>query len=478
MSIDLTQPAHRLLALLTTRDISAAELLEATLTRIEAINPALNALVTLDAEAAREAARLSDARRAAGEAGPLEGLPISIKDCFEVAGLRSTCGAQPFANHIPAQDAGAVARLRAAGAIILAKSNVPPFCGDFQTANPIFGRTNNPWNLERSPGGSSGGAAAAIATGMSALELGTDLGSSIRWPAHATGIFGLKTSFGVVPLAGNIPPAPRPPGDADLSVAGPMARSATDLTLAFDILTGNSRRGIWKPLLSSQPEDARKLRIGILSDDPFSPVAASVKATVEGAAQVLSLAGATVETARLPVSFAEIYEIYAVLMHALALADLPAKVRAKVAARGDALPADDTSHIALQARGAGLSYADWLALTSRRTAIKAAFAEFFSKYDALLMPPAPVAAILHDDTPDPHGKAIDVDGTARPYFDLTHWAAPATVAHLPAVVAPITRLDGLPHGVQIVCAEGADRTAIAIAGLLEQLGCAFVAPPM
>lgn len=478
MTIDLTQPAHRLLSLLATREISAADVLEATLARIEAFNPAFNALVTLDINGAREAARLSDARRAAGEVGPLEGLPISIKDCFEVAGLRSTCGAQPFATHIPAQDAVAVARLRDAGAILIAKSNVPPFCGDFQTNNPLFGRTNNPWNLERSPGGSSGGAAAAIATGMSALELGTDLGGSIRWPAHATGVFGLKTSFGVVPHTGNIPPAPRPPGDADLAVAGPIARSATDLALAFDILTSGTRRGIWKPLLTPQPEDARKLRIGLLSDDPFSPVASSVKATVEGAAQVLSLAGAAVETARLPAAFAEIYEVYAVLMHALALADLPPKVRAKVAARAEGLPGDDISHVALQARGAGLSYADWLALTSRRTAIKAAFAEFFGKYDVLLMPPAPVPAIAHDDTADPHGKSIDVDGTSRPYFDLTHWAAPATVAHLPAVVAPIARVDGLPHGVQIVCAEGADRTAIAVAGLLEQLGCAFVAPPM
>src|SRR3954454_2329955 len=222
--------ASDLRALLLKREISAIELLQATLQRIEALNPAINAIVATDPDSARGAAENSDRRIAAGEARPLEGLPVTIKDSFDVAGLLSTAGASPFRERMPGVDAAAVARLRSAGAVIVGKSNVPAFTADFQTYNGIYGVSRNPWDLARSPGGSSGGAAAAVATGMSAFELGSDLGSSIRWPAHACGIFGLKTTWNLVSLWGHIPPTPdkRMARNADLVVAGPLARSAAD----------------------------------------------------------------------------------------------------------------------------------------------------------------------------------------------------------------------------------------------------------
>src|SRR5918911_347676 len=246
----LAFPAHALRDRLLARDISAVELLEATLERIAAVNPAVNAVVGLEAEPARAAARDSDRRIAAGEARPLEGLPITVKDAFDVAGLRSTAGAPAYKDRVPAADAAAVARLRAAGAVILAKSNVPTFVTDFQSYNPVYGTTNNPWDLTRSPGGSSGGAAAAVAAGMAAVELGSDLGGSIRWPAHACGIFGLKATWNLVSLWGHVPPTPerRTPRNPDLMVAGPMARSAADLDLVLSVVAGPRDLTVSTPL--------------------------------------------------------------------------------------------------------------------------------------------------------------------------------------------------------------------------------------
>src|SRR5919107_1601450 len=204
----LSLPATALRERLLGRHLSSVELLDATLGRVAAVNPAVNAVVAVDPERARGAAAESDRRIAAGEARPLEGLAITVKDSFDVAGLRSTAGAAPYRDRVPERDAAAVARLRAAGAVILGKSNVPAFTADFQAYNGIYGVTSNPWDLARSPGGSSGGAAAAVATGMSAFELGSDLGGSVRWPAHACGVFGLKTSWNLVSVWGHVPPTP------------------------------------------------------------------------------------------------------------------------------------------------------------------------------------------------------------------------------------------------------------------------------
>src|SRR5690349_15997784 len=233
------EPAHRLAALLRERAVSAVELLERHRERVERLNPALNAVIASDFDAARERARAADAATARGESwGPLHGLPMTIKDSFEYAGMATVCGAPALAQHRPRASAPAVQRLVDAGAVVFGKTNVPMYAGDVQTYNKVFGTTRNPWNPERTPGGSSGGAAVAMAAGLSALELGSDVAGSIRTPAHFCGVYGHKPSSGLVPMRGHIPGPPGTISDADLVAGGPLARSAEDLALALRVLSG------------------------------------------------------------------------------------------------------------------------------------------------------------------------------------------------------------------------------------------------
>ncbi len=477
----LTRPATEILAALARRELSSVELLDATLARIAEVNPALNAVVAMDAEAARRAAAESDRRRAAGADGLLEGLPMTIKDAFDTAGLVTTGGVPAWRERIPEADAAPVARLRAAGAVILGKTNVPAYSGDWVAENAIYGRTNNPWDLSRSPGGSSGGAAAAVATGMSALELGSDLGGSIRWPAHATGLFGLKPTWGLVSTRGHRPPPPGMDIEADLSVAGPLARSARDLDLALSVISGPPALDGVKPTLDPPRRAGPKgLRVALWSDEQFAPVDHTVVTAVRRAASLLAGAGADVDDeARPGFRFEEAFEVYALMNHAIIAAGLPEKVRDKLAAEAANYPKGDLSHRALQTRGARIDVAEWRELQNRRSAIKRAWDVFFQRFDVVLMPPAPVAAVPHPAMADVQARRLLVNGIERPWFDFLMWSGLATVAHLPAAVAPVMRTDdGLPVGVQIVAAEGADRTAIAVAGMLESLGCRFTPPPM
>ncbi len=462
------------------RELSCAELLSVTLERIDRINPSLNAVVALDPDGAVRAAAESDRRIAAGEARALEGLPITIKDAFDVAGIVSTAGAPAFRDRVPEADAVVVARLRAAGAVIVGKTNVPPFSGDFQATNPIHGATNNPWDIARSPGGSSGGAAAAVAAGLAAFEVGSDLGGSVRWPAHACGIFGLKPTWGLVSTRGHVPPAPGINAESDLTVAGPLARSARDLDLVLDVIAGPPRLDGVRPRLPSPSRTSpRGLRVALWSHDTFAPVQGDVREAVEKAADLLAREGAQVdEAARPAASFAEMFETYALINHAIVAAGLPQKIRDRLAEAAKDFAPEDRSHRALQARGARLDVGTWRRLQEARAGFKRAWEEFFQSYDVVLMPPAPVVAIPHDATPDFHARSLDVDGVPRPYFDFLIWSSLATLCHLPAAVAPVLRnRQGLPAGVQIVAAEGADRTAIAVAGMVETLTGGFVPPP-
>ncbi|HUI21169.1 MAG TPA: amidase family protein [Methylocella sp.] len=480
-SPDLLDSATNLRAALLKREFTAQDLLAATLAANARFNPALNAIVQMDAAAAWLAAADSDARIAQGNARPLEGLPITVKDCFEVAGMATAVGTPALRDYVPKQDAAAVVRLRRAGAIILGKTNVPLLTGDFQTYNSIYGTTNNPWNLDLSPGGSSGGAAAAIAAGMSALELGSDLAGSIRWPAHCCGIFGLKTTWNVIPAHGHIPPFPemRIERNPELLVVGPLARSAADLGMALDVLADP-----WDPSTTAQPlVPARRitpkgLRVGLWLDEPLAPVEAAVAEAVRKAAHMLAKGGAIVdEMARPGFSFEEAWEVCAVLVHALIGIGLPEKTRERLAAREHVFLKGDLSHRALQARGMRLTGPDFLAIQARRQGLREAWARFFERFDVVLCPPAPVGAIRHDHGAGPQARFLNVDGHQRPYFDLMPWACLATGAGLPAAVAPvILGADGLPRGVQIIAASHEDRMAVACAGMLETLGAHFTAP--
>jgi len=480
---NLLDSASNLRAALHKREFSTRDLLGATLAAIDRHNPVLNAIVQMDAASAWRAAADSDARIRRGEARPLEGLPVTIKDCFEVAGLVTSVGAPALQNYVPKEDASAVARLRRAGAIVLGKTNVPLLTGDFQTYNNIYGTTKNPWNLEFSPGGSSGGAAAAIATGMSALEIGSDLAGSIRWPAHCCGVFGLKTTWNIIATYGHIPPMPdmRLERNPELLVAGPLARSAADLSLALDVLAGPRDPAMPAQILPPTRKTSPKgLRVALWLDEPFAPVDATVADAVRKAALMLEKAGAIVEPAARPAfSFEEAWEVSAVLVHALIGIGLPEIIRERLAAKDRDFLLGDLSHRALQARGMRLTSLDFLDIQARRQHLHEAWARFFEDFDVVLCPPAPTGAIRHDQRPDPHARFLEVNGTQRPYFDLMLWACLATGAGLPAAVAPVMLgEDGLPRGVQIIAASLEDRTAIACAAMLEALGSGFKAPPM
>jgi amidase len=477
----LLQSASALRAQLLARKISAQELLAATVAQIERINTALNAIVEFDLATAERAAQESDARIAEGTPRPLEGLPITIKDCFEVTGMVTAVGAPALKAHRPQQDASAVARLRRAGANIFGKTNVPVFTGDFQTFNPVYGTTNNPWDVNRSPGGSSGGAAAAVATGMTAFELCSDLGGSIRWPAHACGLFGLKTTWNLVSTYGHIPPPlhRRPPRNPDLLVAGPLARSAADLALVLPILAGPREPSLAaSPLPPARKTSPEGLRVAVWLDEPMAQVEASVAAAVQDAALRLADAGAKIDMkARPAFTFVESWEVFALFNHAVVGYGLPPKLRDKIAAQARGFAATDLSHQALQARGVNLSPGAYQALDMRRRHLRRHWARFFTQFDVLLCPPAPVGAIAHDQSPDIHARRIQIDGEAKPYLDLMMWASLATIADLPAAVAPIRiASDGLPRGVQIIAAAGEDLTAISVASMLETLAGGFVAP--
>ena len=218
------------------KEVSSREMLEVFVARVERFDASVHAVITLDIERAEAAATAADAATARGESnGVLHGLPVTIKDAIETAGIRSTGGAVELMQHVPERDAPAVARLRAAGAIVFAKTNLPRWSGDIQTFNEMFGTTNNPWDVTQTPGGSSGGAAAAVACGLTSFELGTDIGGSVRTPSHFTGIFGLKTSYGLVSQRGYLDGMGGGVTDADINVFGPMARSADDLALLLDV---------------------------------------------------------------------------------------------------------------------------------------------------------------------------------------------------------------------------------------------------
>lgn len=482
MTIDLTASATSLRAALLARKFSASELLEATFARIDALNPGLNAIVAQDRDAARMMAQASDARLVNGTARPLEGLPITIKDAFDVAGLPSSGGLPAYRARLPDEDAAAVARLRAAGVVIIGKTNVPVFSGDFQSYNPAHGVTNNPWNAAFSPGGSSGGAATVVATGMAAFELGSDLGGSIRWPAHACGVLGLKTSWGLVSTWGSIPPPPerRTPRNVDLMVAGPITRAAGDLDLILPVLAGPRDAAMpGSALTAPRCVSPKGLRVALWADDPFAPVDAEVSAAVREAAELLRAAGAIVdETARPSLRFEEAFEVYALLNHAVVAYGLPPKVRARIQAQASSYSTNDLSHQSLQARGARMTPGLYQQVSQRRLALKRRWASFFQHHDVLLCPPAPVAAIPHDHGPDIHARRLIVNGEPRPYLDFLLWASLATGADLPALSAPVWLSQaGLPLGVQIVAGVGEDRTAIAVAAMLERLGAGYRAPP-
>ncbi len=477
------RPAGELTAAIRNREVSSRELLDHLLERVERLNPRINAVITLDVERARERADAADAALARGESwGPLHGLPITVKDCFETAGLRTTCGAPQLADHVPERNASAVERLLAAGAVLFGKTNTPTFTMDWQTYNPLHGTTRNPWNTDRTAGGSSGGSAAAVAAGLAGLELGSDIGGSIRIPAHCCGVYGHKPSWGIVPERGHIPGLPGSLVEDDINVVGPLARDASDLDLALSVIAGPlpEKAAAWRLELPEPRRDAlRDYRVAAWFEDPAGPVDRAVRDRLQAAVEALVKAGVRVdERRRPPIDLARAVELYRRLLAPITAATLSEEQFDALVGAGQAAAAGDPGEIAAFARAVGMRHREWLAAHQEREQMRAGWADFFREVDVLLCPVAPLPAIPHDHREPLILRTLEVNGETRPYTDHFAWTGPFGAAHLPASVAPAGRTpDGLPVGIQIVAAHLEDRTSIDVARrLADQIG-GFEPPP-
>lgn len=470
---------------LRARKFSSLELTDHVIARIERHDGALNAVVVRDFERARNAARAADAALARGERHALLGVPITVKESFNVAGLPTTWGIPQAKDFRASEDALVVARAKSAGAVVLGKTNVPLALADWQSYNEIHGVTRNPWDLERTPGGSSGGSAAALAAGFGPLSLGSDIGGSLRVPAHFTGVTALKPSLSLVPSRGHTPPGLAPlPREIDLAVVGPMARSAADLALLFDVIAGPDEltTGVGYRLALKPPRHERLAahRVLLLDAHPLVPTVAPVRQALERLAQSLARSGVQVERRhRLLPDLAEVARLYMRLLMSFSAATWPAALYDELKGIAAGIPPSDRSLGAERARGISLSHRDWVLADGMRAQMQQQWRALFNEVDVVLCPTMPVCAFPHDHSARQEARRLDIDGRPHSYLDTgLVWAAPATSAGLPAAVVPIERGDSaLPIGVQIIGPFLEDRTVLAFAAMLEREYGGFEAPP-
>ncbi|MGQ4649386.1 amidase family protein [Lyngbya aestuarii] len=452
-------PAHQLAKAIRDREFSATEVMEAYLSQIAQHNPRLNAIVTLDAERAYQQAQAADQALSQQENwGSLHGVPVTIKDSLATQGLRTTSSYEPLADYLPTQDATVVARLRAAGAIILGKTNLPKLTGDFQTNSPLFGITNNPWNQQYTPGGSTGGGAAAIAAGLSPLELGSDIGGSIRVPSHFCGVFGLKPTEHRVPTWGHIPELPGSPKTIlHLQTVGPLSRSVEDLQLCLSLIEDPDFRQV-KATLSKEENAGRSLQSYCYAwTEGFADIPATVQTRTALAKLASSLVelGCCVEQHNQPPNFKfngdTVWDTYIdIFSHELNLA-----------------PPDQRNTEQRQQK--------YFAALDRRDIMVANLEQFLTDWDVWLSPVVPIPAFTHRQ----RGEPIEVDGQQFPYMRAI--GAYTTLFNLtgnPAVVLPLTLSpQGLPIGVQLIGRRGSDMRLLAIAKNLTQVTGSFSRPP-
>ncbi|MGW6913324.1 amidase [Kitasatospora sp. NPDC054939] len=477
------QTAEELATALRTGEVSSVELTDEAIARIEREDRAINAICLPDFDRARAAAREADRARARGEDRPLLGIPVTVKESYNIAGLPTTWGMPQYRNHLPAEDAVQVSRLKAAGAVVLGKTNVPVGLQDIQSFNEIYGTTNNPWDHTRTAGGSSGGSAAALASGFGALSIGSDIGGSLRTPAHFCGVYAHKPTLGLAPARGMVPPpGPALPIDQDLAAVGPMVRTARDLSLLLDVMAGPDplTHGVAHRLAlpPARHERLGEFRVLVLDDHPLIPTGAAVRAGVNRVADALVDAGARVErhSPLLP-DPTEAAIVYMQLLISGSVARFPVEAQEELRTLAARLGADDQSLDATRLRAMVFSHHDWMAANSRRELHRHGWRQFFAEFDAVVCPITPTPAFPHDHHPDPRERRIDIDGVEYPYFDQLVWAGLATMPGLPATAIPTGRSpEGLPVGVQLIGPMFEDRTPLRLAELLEREIGGFQAP--
>lgn len=472
--------ASELAGAIREKQVSAVEVVDAHLDHIGQHNPALNAIVTLDEEKARQRAQEADAALGRGETwGPLHGVPFTIKDSLETAGMRTTSGFPDLADYVPATDATAVARLKGAGGILLGKTNLPPLAGDYQANNPIFGLTNNPWDAARTPGGSSGGEAAAIAAGLSPLGIGSDVGGSIRVPAHFCGVYGLKPTEHRVSLAGHIPEPPgAPKGLRHMAVVGPLARSVADLEMALRVIAGPDGREWEVPPASLEPapqQNLKELRVAWSDDFGGVPVSAEIGDALANLAQELEDLGCRVEKHNPDhFDFTTVWETYGELFEAEVGSTMPPEADEQQAAMMGATPEAEVPIWRGAGRALHASMRFYTATLTQRDGLIAALEQFLQTWDVWLCPVSTTPAFTHR----PPSTPLSVDGTEVDYWmGNACYTIPFNMTGNPVVVVPLAQTSaGLPIGVQVVGRRWGEMRLLAAAAQLAEVTGAFKRP--
>jgi amidase len=470
MTISTYATAREMQAALAEGSVSARELLEAHIARNEALHKSLNAVIDSDiARAFRRADAIDAARTKGAPLGPLAGIPMTVKHGYDVEHMPANSGNPAYANRAKdCADAELAARARAAGAVIWGKTNVPFMLGDFQSYNSIHGTTNNPYDVTRTPGGSSGGAAAALAAGITPLEIGSDIGGSLRHPANFCGVCSLKPTWGVLPMRGHVPPPPGIDVELDLGVGGPMARNVGDLELLWRVLSRT---------VAAPRREVKGARVALWDEEPGWPLAKAVKDKAIAAAKACEQAGMIVERTKPGVDMGEMLDTYLDLLTPLIAAGFPPKLRDMMEASREAdlkavREGRDEMGAARYRLRATARESEILAAQRKRAMQKAVLAEFFESHDAILMPISPVPAFRHDHSDPINARMLSIDGTTVPYMSMLNWIGLATSLHAPAIVIPAgLTAEGLPVGVQLVgAARGEDRLFEIAAAAEETLG--------
>lgn len=472
--------ATQLAARIRRRKVGSLELLDLYVKRMERYNPALNAIVVTDLDEARKRAKAADAAVKRGKKlGPLHGVPMTVKESYDVAGLPTTWGDPKLKQNIAAKHAVAVQRLLDAGAVVFGKTNVPLMLADWQSYNDVYGTTNNPWDVTRSPGGSSGGSAAALAAGLTGMEAGSDIGASIRNPAHYCGVYGHKPTWHIVTPRGQA--LPGRVSESDIAVIGPMARGAEDLALGLDVMAGpDDVDGVGWQLKLPPPrhKQLRQYRIAVMLNDRNAEVDQDVQAQLQKLADWLIKQKARVNfEARPDVNTDEAQRLYIQLLRAATSGRQSDEDFRRNVDLAKTLAPWDESYFARMTRANVLPHREWLAGNELRHKMRLKWAEFFRDYDLLLCPAASSAAFPHDHEGERHTRTIVVNGKRVPTTDQLFWAGYSCLVYLPSTVAPIGFTPGgLPVGVQIVGPQYGDRDCIAFARHLERDYHAFVPP--
>jgi amidase len=474
-------PARKIASLVKSNKLSALEVTDHFISRIGSFDTALKAIAVPDFDRARARAKQLDRRRrqSSDNLPPLFGVPMTVKESFDVAGLPTSWGSQRFRNNIVNADAVAVARLKQAGAIILGKTNISALLADWQSSNPIYGTTSNPWDLTRTPGGSSGGSAAALAAGLSALEAGSDIGGSLRAPAHYCGIYAHKPTWEICPQRGHSLHGDLAP--VDIAVVGPMARSAGDLAIALDVMAGGDIiLGSWQlNLVRPKFKSLKDLRVAIMPDHEICPVDAEISNALHELGKHLRDEGAKVSlTARPDFEAREAHENYLLMLNAALSPRMSVEERSELRRRVDAAAIGDRSLGLVAARGAVMDHLEWLRAREDRARKRIAWAEFFKNYDVFITPIASTAAVTHELSHDMSARTITVNGAEITVADQLFWPGYSGNFLLPSTAAPLGMTkSGLPYGMQIIGTPYADFTTIAVAALLEKSWLGFQPPP-